>query len=141
MRRTVHGTRWAALALAGAMALASCDDDGPGIEPGGLEITLAPLSLTILPGGTGEVQVNVIRSGTFDAAVAISASGLPPGVTAGSLEVGPTDDEGTLTLVATQAAAGSAATVTVTATGGGEQAEADLALTVSTGLVTELPDR
>jgi len=120
------------LALLVALATAACDDETGPIEPdGGLEITLAPIALSLTPGSIEEVSVNVIRSGEFDGEVTIQVLGLPAGVTAAPLSIPAGDSFGTLTLEVTATAAAGASTVTVTASGASvDAASAELALTV-----------
>lgn len=108
-----------------------CDADTA--QPGGFEITLAPISLTLATGASADVEVNIVRIGTFNGLVTVEASGLPAGVTAAPLTVPSDDDFGTLTFTAASTAESAAATVTVTATASVDEATAQLALTVTAG--------
>jgi hypothetical protein len=121
--------RLLALTLTTTIWGAGCDADTA--QPGGLEITLAPISLTLAPGASADVEVNIVRIGTFDGQVAVHASNLPAGVTSAPLTVLADADFGTLTFTAASTAGGAAATVTVTATASVDEASAQLALTVT----------
>ena len=95
------------------------DSTGPPVPA--FQLSASPASVTVSRGASGTSALSLSVSGGFNAAVALSASGLPAGVTAGfspaTIPAGSTAS--TLTLNAsTQAAAGSTA-VTITASGGG----------------------
>jgi lysophospholipase L1-like esterase len=92
-------------------------------------VTANPASLQITVGATATTTVNVIRSGGFSAAVTLSATGLPAGVSA---SFGPQSATGasTLTLSAASTAAPGAFSATISGAGGGLTRTAPLALTV-----------
>jgi hypothetical protein len=120
------------LVLLVALASTACDDAAGPVDPaGGLEVTLAPIALSLAPGAIEEVSVNVIRSGEFDGEVTLRVLGLPAGVTAAPLTIPANESFGTITLEATATATAGASTVTVTASGASvDDASAELALTV-----------
>ena len=94
----------------------------------GLAVSAA--SLTVKQGGSGTTAVTVSPVNGFTGAVALSASGLPAGVTA-SFSPDSTSAKSTLTLTASTSAAVGPATVTVTGTSGALQASATVNLTVT----------
>ena len=124
------------LVLLLALASTACDDATGPIQPAGdLEITLAPIALSLQPGGTAGVEVNVIRSGDFAGDVTVRVTGLPAGVTAAPLTIPAPDRFGTLRLEAALSAGAGASTVSVTASGASvDDAAADQALTVGGGI-------
>jgi hypothetical protein len=101
-------------------------------EPPGFTMTLNPTSLSVAQGASGNVTVNVTRTGGFTGALALSAQGLPAGVTIAPVAVAAGAASATLVVSATAAAAAGASTVTIRATGTGvPDATATLALTVT----------
>jgi hypothetical protein len=98
--------------------------NGRGIFYGDLGTTTTPdfslssTSATVIPGATGTATVTIARTGSFSGAVALSASGLPSGVTASFSPSSATGTSSTLTLTATSAAPAGGYTVTVTGTSG-----------------------
>jgi lysophospholipase L1-like esterase len=93
-------------------------------------VAVSPASLSVTVGATATTTVTVARTGGFTAAVGLSATGLPAGVTAA---FGPLSSAGTsaLTFTAASAAAVGQVNVTVTGSGGGMARTAPLALTVA----------
>lgn len=75
-------------------------------EPPGFALTLSPPSVSVLPGATATTTVNIARTGGFTSAVALTAAGLPTGVTA-SFE--PASATGTTATMTVMVAAGTAA--------------------------------
>jgi len=107
-------------------------------------LTPNPTSLTVNRGASGTVAIAITRSGGFTAAVALSASGLPSGVTASFSPASTTGTSSVLTLAASSAATIGPATVTVTGTGGNLTRTTSISLTVNdsgggTGGVTITP--
>jgi uncharacterized membrane protein len=98
---------------------------------GGYTLALAPSTLTVQQGTTGNTTVNITRTGGFADAVNFTATGLPTGVTAAFNPAAATANTSTLTLTASATAATGPATVTVTVTSGAITQAATLALTVS----------
>ncbi|MFC9254678.1 metallophosphoesterase [Amycolatopsis thailandensis] len=100
-------------------------------------IGTSPSSVSVKPGGTASVSVNVGSTGGFSSATALSVSGLPAGVT-GALSpssVTPPANgtaTATLTLTASASASGSA-TATVTGSSGSVSRTANVAVTVGSG--------
>jgi uncharacterized membrane protein len=97
-------------------------------------ITASPASLSVTQGSTGSTAVSTTVSGGFNAAVALSASGLPSGVTASfSLAsiAAPGGGSSTLTLSASSTATIGTANITLSATGGGVTHTTTIALTVN----------
>jgi hypothetical protein len=82
-------------------------------------IAVSPTTQSITQGGTATVAATITRSGGFTAAVALTADGLPTGVSAAFAPQSVTGTTSTLTLTAGAAATVGTATVTVhgTATG------------------------
>jgi uncharacterized membrane protein len=97
-------------------------------------VSSSPASLSIVQGTSGSSTISTTVSGGFNAAVTLSASGLPTGVTASfspASIVAPGSGSSTLTLSATSTATTGTANVTVTASGGGVTHTTTVALTVS----------
>ena len=97
-------------------------------------ISAAPASLTIVQGANGTSTITTAVSGGFNAAIALSASGLPSGATATfnpASIAAPGSGSSTLTIAVGASTATGAYTVTVTGTGGGLTETASLMLTVS----------
>jgi GH35 family endo-1,4-beta-xylanase len=90
-----------------------------------------PANLTINRGASGTSAITITRSGGFSSSVALSASGLPTGVTATFNPPSTTGTSGTLTLAASGTAALGMVSVSVTGTGGGLTRAATLVLTVN----------
>jgi hypothetical protein len=103
-----------------------------------------PTSLTINRGASGTSTITITRTGGFTGAVALSASGLPSGVTASFNPASATGTSSVLTLTASGTATLGAATVTVTGTNGSLSRTTPITLTVNdtgggTGGVTVTP--
>jgi hypothetical protein len=93
-------------------------------------LTAVPNSLTISQGNQGTSTITVVPSNGFSGSVALSASGLPSGVTAGFVP-NPTTSTSTLTLTASATAATGNSTVTITGTSGSLNPTTTIALTVT----------
>ena len=94
-------------------------------------LTPSPAAVTVVQGATAQSTIAVARVGGFAAGVALTATGLPTGVTA---TFNPATATGASSVVTFSAAAGAAlgpATVTITGTGGGLSRTATIALTVA----------
>jgi hypothetical protein len=93
------------------------------------------------PGGSGQSTISAAISGGFNSAIALSASGLPSGVTAGFSPASisaPGSGSSTLTLSAGSSTVAGGYTSTITGTGGGLTETASVALTISSGSSTQL---
>ncbi|HEY2389769.1 MAG TPA: glycoside hydrolase family 6 protein [Candidatus Angelobacter sp.] len=105
--------------------------------------TLSATSAAVTRGSTGTSTITVTPSGGFTGSVALSASGLPTGVTA-AFSPASTTSTSTLTFTASSTATLGAATITVTGVSGTLTHTATLTLTVNaavtgTGGVTATP--
>ena len=98
---------------------------------GAYTLALAPSTMTLQQGTSGNTTVNITRTGGFTGAVNFTATGLPNGVTAAFNPASATTNSSTLTLTASGTATTGPATVTVTGTSGAITQTATLALTVS----------
>jgi uncharacterized membrane protein len=97
-------------------------------------LSASPASLSVVQGSSVTSTISTAVSGGFNAAVSLSASGLPSGVTASfspSSIAAPGSGSSTLTLTASSTATTGSATVTVTATGGGATHTATITLSVT----------
>ncbi len=100
----------------------------------GFSLSANPASLSIAAGAAGSTTITSTLTGDFDAAVSLSASGLPSGVTSSfnpASIAAPGSGTSTLTLTASASAGAGTSTITVSGTGGGQTATTTLALTVS----------
>jgi endo-1,4-beta-xylanase len=92
----------------------------------------SPSSLTVARGAGGTSTIAIVRT-SFPGSVALSATGLPSGVSAAFAPASTTGNSSLLTLTASAAATLGAATVTVTGTSGAVTRTTTIALTVTTG--------
>jgi cardiolipin synthase A/B len=94
-------------------------------------LAASPATVSVTQGGTATSTISSTVSGGFDSAIALSAAGLPSGVTAA---FSPTSITGAgsaaMTLTAGSSAATGTSTVTITGTGGGLTKTTTLSLTV-----------
>ncbi len=100
-------------------------------NPGDFAVTASPASVAINRGASGTSTISIARTGGFTGAVALTASGLPAGVTASFSPASVTGTSSTLTLAASSSAATGPATVTVTGTSGSLSHAVPISLTVS----------
>lgn len=103
---------------------------GTSTQTADFSLAASPGSLTVTQGQAGASTITVTALNGFTGSVALSASGLPSGVTA-SFSPASTTTSSTLTLTASSTATVGAATVTVTGTSGTLTHTATIALTVS----------
>ena len=105
-------------ALVVGVIVAACKNHDDGTEPTTQTYTLAVANgtVTAAPGRTATQIVNITRTGGFAGAVALTASGLPTGVTAAFDPQSATGNSSTLTLTAASNAAPGNATITVKGT-------------------------
>jgi hypothetical protein len=98
-------------------------------------LTATPASVSIVAGSSGTSTITSAVSGGFSSAVALSASGMPTGVTASFSPASISGGAGssTLTLTTTTSAAAGTSTVTITGTGGGLTKTATVSLTITKG--------
>jgi hypothetical protein len=93
-------------------------------------ISASPENVNLIRGSTANSAITIARSGGFTSSVALSASGLPTGVTASFSPASTTGTSSTLTFTASATAALGPATVTITGTGGGLTRPTTINLTV-----------
>jgi len=96
-------------------------------------VTASPPNLTITHGNSGSTTISTAVSGGFNSAVALTASGLPTGVTASfspSSIAAPGGGSSTLTFTVSSTAVTGTSSVTVTASGGGVTHTTNVSLTV-----------
>jgi endoglucanase len=106
-----------------------------GAEPGpptpDFALSASPASLTINRGGSGTSTITITRSGGFSSSVALSAGGLPAGVTASFAPPSTTGDNSVLTLTASSTATLGMTPITITGAGGSLTRTATINLTVN----------
>jgi uncharacterized membrane protein len=103
---------------------------GPGGNPN-FTLSASPTSLTVNRGASGVGTITITRSGGFTSAVALSATGLPSGVTATFNPASTTGGSSTLTLAASSTAATGTVNVTINGSGGSLSRSTTLSLTVN----------
>jgi len=108
--------------------------------PGSANFTISasPTTLTVSKGSSGSSTITTAVSGGFNSAVALSASGLPSGVTASlsSTSIGaPGSGKSTLKLTVSRSASTGTSTITITGTGGGITHTTTVSLSVRGGFV------
>lgn len=102
-------------------------------------ISASPASVSVAAGGTGTSTISTTISGGFNSAVALSASGLPSGVTAAfnpTSIAAPGSGSSTLTFTAGSTAAAGTSTITINASGGGVSHSTTVSLTITSGGTT-----
>jgi Pro-kumamolisin, activation domain len=92
--------------------------------PPSFTLSSNPANLSIISGSSATSTISVTAQNGFNAAVAFSASGLPPGVTAKFAA-------SVVTFTATSTAAAASATVTITGTSGALSSKTSVVLTIS----------
>jgi endoglucanase len=90
-----------------------------------------PSAVTVNRGASASSTITITRTGGFTGSVALSASGLPAGVTAGFTPASVTATSSTVTFTAATAAALGPATVTITGTSGSLTRTSTINLTVN----------
>jgi hypothetical protein len=123
------------------MLLAGCGggggDGGTTTPTPAISITLSSSTLTVVQGTTGNVTVNLTRSGGFSGDVTLAVTGLPTGVTVAPATISSGSSSATLTFTVAATAATGNSTLMITATGTGVTAvSASLAITVNAATVT-----
>ena len=93
-------------------------------------LSASPSTLTVVEGTSGSSTITITPANGFNGTVALSASGLPSGVTA-SFSPNPAGTTSTLTLSASSTATKGTATVTVTGTSGSLTQTTTISLTVT----------
>jgi len=99
------------------------------VVSGGFTLSASSPSLTVLQGASGTDTITVVPTGGFNGSVALSASGLPTGVTA-SFNPPSTTSTSSLTLTASATATTGTSTITITGTSNGLTSSVNLSLTV-----------
>jgi len=97
-------------------------------------LAASPTSVSVAQGSTGKSTITTTVSGGFNSAVALTASGMPTGVTAAfspASIAAPGSGTSTLTFTVASTAATGTSTITVTGTGGGITHTATVSLTVT----------
>ena len=103
------------------------------LPPPSFTLTSSVTSATVAPGGSASIKLSTAVLNGFQSQVALSASGLPVGVTAKFAPASiasPGTGTSTLTLAAASGAASGSYNLTVTATGGGVTKTQPVSLTV-----------
>jgi hypothetical protein len=98
-------------------------------------LSASPASLSVPQGGSASATVSTTVAGGFNAAVALSASGQPAGVTVAFSPVSiaaPGSGSSTMTVTVAASAATGSSTLTVSGAGGGKTHTAAVGLTVTT---------
>ena len=131
LAQTVPGAYAITISAAGGGATATLPLSVTVVPPPSFSLSESLSSATITQGGSAAESLVVSASNGFNSPVALSASGLPSGVTA-SFSPASLSGSGVsvLTLHATSGAASGSRTITITATGGGLSKSVKLALSV-----------
>jgi uncharacterized membrane protein len=96
----------------------------------GFSLASSPASVTVAAGSTGTTTITISAVGGFSSSVALSASGLPSGVTASFSPANATSTS-TLTLTASKTAAAAATKITLKGTSGSITSTLSLPITVT----------
>ncbi|OXM54031.1 metallophosphoesterase [Amycolatopsis alba] len=108
-----------------------------GVSSPAFSLGTSPSSVSVKPGGTASVSVNVGSTGGFTSATTLSVSGLPSGVTgtiSPSSVTPPANGTATATLtLSASASASGSATATVTGSSGSVSRTANVAVSVGSG--------
>ena len=113
-----------------ALVLSGCGSaSGNAQGESGFTLSASPGSVSIPQGGQGTSTITITPAGGFNGSVALSASGLPSGVTA-SFNPSSTATSSVLTFTASPTAPTPTVTVTVTGTSGSVTSTATLTFTV-----------
>ncbi len=107
------------LAPVAAMLATACTLTDSTNPNGFIDFFLGPSSASVTAGGTTSVPIQINRNGGFKGPVTVTATGLPPGVTAAAVTIPANQGSGTLVIVATPFAAAGTSNVTVQASGAG----------------------
>jgi Bacterial Ig domain len=100
----------------------------------GFSISASPTSTSIAQGSSGNVTITTTISGSFNSAIALSASGQPSGVTVAfnpTSIAAPGSGSSTMTITVASSAATGTSTITVTGTGGSTTHTVNVSLTVT----------
>lgn len=128
----------AAVAIsAGAFTLSACSDNGNDTT-GDIDITVAPVTITLIPGGSAAATITIDRSGTFAGSVTLGVTGEPASLDAvyAPASLGAGESTAAITVAAAADAVPGTYPLTLTASGSGVSTD-DATLTV---IVTALPD-
>jgi hypothetical protein len=104
-------------------------------------ISASPSAVSVAQGGTGTSTITTAVSGGFNAAISLSASGLPAGVTVSfspASIAAPGSGSSTLTFTVASTATPGTSTITITGTGGGVTHTTTVSLTVTSGSTSQL---
>ncbi|HEU5061429.1 MAG TPA: delta-60 repeat domain-containing protein [Kofleriaceae bacterium] len=129
----MRGISWLPVVAAAALACGSVkkgDGADGGNDGGDFAVSLAPPSALVRQGASVDLEVTIDRQGVAGD-IALTAAGLPDGVTAGALTIPDGQDAGTLTLEAAGDATQGEAAVTVTGEAPGGTGSGDLRLLVA----------
>lgn len=119
------------------LALVGCNGDNDIIEPDtGFDMDVEPDSVTVAPGGTATIDVEIERLGGFDGLVDLTVENLPDGVSSEDTTIASAVTSGTVTLEADEDAAEATATAQVRGSGTGVDDEVET-LVVTVGEVDE----
>ncbi len=112
------------------LGLSGCAGSGTSSSPAGFTLSATPSNPNVGQGGRANSTIAVVVQNGFNGSVALSASGLPSGVTA-AFNPPSTSTTSVLTLTATSAAPAGTSTVTITGTSGNLAPTTSLSLTVA----------
>jgi hypothetical protein len=114
----------------------------PGTQTPDFALSASPGSISVAQSGTKTTTVSTTVSGGFNSAIALSASGLPAGVTAAfspASLAAPGSGSSTLTFTAGSTATVGTSTVTISTSGGGVSHNTTVSLAVTaTGVTTQI---
>ncbi len=104
------------------------------VTTSGFSISASPTSTSIAQGGSGNVTISTTASGTFNSAIALSASGQPTGVTVAfnpTSIAAPGTGSSTMTITVASSTVAGTYPITVTGTGGSTTHTTTVTLTVT----------
>ncbi len=123
------------LALVGAMTFAACDDKDDPVVPATLALQVSSTTVNVMKGSSDNVLATVVRGGSFNNTVTLTAAGAPQGmtITLSDATLASGEVATTMTIAADATTAAGTYPITLTAEGAGVQ---DQVVTINVTVMT-----